>query len=48
MRRRTLNYNLENGYIDNWLAAGPQEIPLNRNDFPGETIGMAGRIVWGW
>ncbi len=35
MRRRTLNYNLENGYIDNWLAAGPQEIHINLNKFPG-------------
>lgn len=41
MRRRTLNYNLENGYIDHWLAAGPQETPINLNDFPEDDIRAA-------
>ena len=36
MRRRYLNYDLENGFINNWLVAGPQEIPLSLDQFQGE------------
>ena len=35
MRRHYLNYNLENGFINNWLAAGPQEISFQPNQQQG-------------
>ena len=38
MRRRYVNYDLEHGYIDNWLVAGPQAIPVDLNQFHGEHI----------
>ena len=38
MRRRYVNYNLENGFIDNWLVAGPQEIPVELDQLQGENF----------
>ena len=38
MRRRYLNYNLENGFINNWLVAGPQEIPVNLDQPLGNIV----------
>lgn len=38
MRNRYVNYNLEHGYIHNWLAAGPQRIQVDFDQFNGEDI----------
>ena len=42
MRSRHVHYDLHNGYIDHWLAAGPQAIPLQPGAFSaGDLIGAA-------
>ncbi len=38
MRYRHVNYNLEHGYIHNWLVAGPQRIPFDVDNFQGEDL----------
>lgn len=38
MRYRYVNYNLEHGFIHNWLVAGPQIIPVNLDQFQGDNI----------
>ncbi len=38
MRPRYVHYDLEHGFIDNWLAAGPQAIPVEAGQFQGENI----------
>jgi hypothetical protein len=36
MRPRYVHYDLEHGFIDNWLVAGPQEIAVEAGQFQGE------------
>ena len=38
MRRRYLNFNLENGFINNWLVAGPQKIPVDLSKLQKEDL----------
>src|SRR3989304_1125733 len=38
MHYRYINYNLEHGFIKNWLVAGPQTIPFKIEEFPGDDI----------
>jgi len=38
MRHRYLNFDLEKGFINNWLVAGPQAIPVDLNQYHGEHI----------
>jgi hypothetical protein len=44
MKRETLGYSLENGYIDHWQVAGPQVIPvgeMRRFGNPPDKLQMA-------
>jgi hypothetical protein len=36
MRHRHVHYNLEHGFIHNWLVAGPQAIPVELEQFHGD------------
>lgn len=36
MRYRYVHYNLENGFIHNWLVAGPHTIPIQIEQFPAD------------
>ncbi len=38
MRVRNIHYNLEHGYIHNWLVAGPQIIAVEAGQFKGDNI----------
>jgi len=38
MRYRSVHYDLEHGFINNWLVAGPQEIPVELEHFHGGDI----------
>jgi hypothetical protein len=38
MRVRNVHYNLQNGFIHNWLVAGPQAIVLESRQFKGDNI----------
>ena len=38
MRVRNVHYNLEHGFIHNWLAAGPQAIADNSAQFKGDNL----------
>jgi len=38
MRVRNVHYNLEHGFIHNWLTAGPQAIPVELSQYSGEDI----------
>lgn len=38
MRYRYVHYNLEHGYVHNWLVAGPQEIPIHLEQYKVENI----------
>jgi hypothetical protein len=38
MRHRYVHYNLEQGFIHNWLVAGPQVIPIGLEQFPGDNF----------
>jgi len=38
MRSRSIHYNLEHGFVHNWLAAGPQAIPVELEQFQGDNI----------
>jgi hypothetical protein len=38
MRYRYVHYDLEHGFINNWLAAGPQAIPVDLGDYQEENI----------
>ena len=36
MRLRSVYYDLEQGFIHNWLVAGPQILPMEHEQFGGE------------
>src|SRR5512133_1866796 len=36
MHARNVHFPLEHGFIQNWLAAGPQAIPVDNKQFEGE------------
>src|SRR5215208_6990140 len=38
MRARNVHYNLEHGFVHNWLVAGPQAIAIEPGQFKGEDI----------
>ena len=38
MRPRSVYYDLEQGFIHNWLVAGPQSIAIELEQFPGDRI----------
>src|SRR3990172_10094423 len=38
MRTNFVIFKLQDGYIRNWLVAGPQEIPINLEEFPEQDI----------
>jgi hypothetical protein len=38
MRHRYVHYKIEHGFIQNWLVAGPQTIPLQLDMFRGDNI----------
>ena len=38
MRVRNVHYNLQNGFIHNWLVAGPQAIAIEARQFKGDNI----------
>jgi hypothetical protein len=38
MRPRYIQYNLEDGFVHNWLVAGPRTIPIELEQFPGDDI----------
>jgi hypothetical protein len=38
MRYRYVHYDLETGFINNWLVAGPQTIPVDLPSFHGEDV----------
>jgi len=38
MHYRYVHYNLEHGFIHNWLIAGPQTIPVKIEQFPGDDV----------
>ena len=38
MRVRNVHYNLEHGFIHNWLAAGPQAIAVDSAQFKGDNL----------
>ena len=38
MRARNVHYDLEHGFVHNWLTAGPQAIPVESSQFKGENI----------
>jgi hypothetical protein len=38
MHSRNVHYKLEHGFIDNWLVAGPQTIPVELAQFKGDNL----------
>jgi len=36
MRVRNVHYDLEHGFVHNWLVAGPQAIPIDPSQFKGD------------
>ena len=38
MHARNVHYNLEHGFIHNWLVAGPQAIPIDTGQFTGDDV----------
>ena len=36
--RNVVHYDLEQGFIHNWLVGGPQKIPVELAQFPGDNI----------
>ena len=38
MRVRNVHYDLEHGFVHNWLVAGPQAIPVDPSQFKGDNI----------
>jgi hypothetical protein len=38
MHARNLHYNLEHGFVHNWLVAGPQAIPVDTSPFKGDDV----------
>ena len=38
MRVRNVHYNLEHGFVHNWLVAGPQAVDVELRQYTGENI----------